>query len=347
MEKRVSFLSFLFFFLFFDSSFLCSSRFTQPGQWTDDASMMLCFADSLIAKGQFDPIDLRLRFHNWWTHGYNNAFCNCSPKRHSVGLGGNISMSMGEFETHPCPFTKAGDESTSGNGSLMRNCPAAIFYGNSGTIEQAMELASLQSLTTHQGKEAAECCRLHALLMTTAIREGASLEASFKKEDIGEIPPGTTVKTFLDRVCSSFKSTLPSVQNLALSIPDKIGSEVDRNRNWRWKSEQFYYSPEREFHNAGYIGSYAMDALAMSLHCIYYTPTLEEAMLKTANLRGDADTVCAIAGQIAGAIYGYQRIPKEWVKAVEQWEPVPGDSALRAYKLFHRHCLNQPALQLE
>lgn len=38
----------------------------KPGQWTDDASMGFCLADSLLVhKGNFHPQDLRLRFHNW------------------------------------------------------------------------------------------------------------------------------------------------------------------------------------------------------------------------------------------------------------------------------------------
>src|SRR5690606_20471685 len=46
----------------------------QPGQWTDDASMGLCLADSLLVHQDFNPADLKLRFVNWWFFGYNNAF---------------------------------------------------------------------------------------------------------------------------------------------------------------------------------------------------------------------------------------------------------------------------------
>ena len=41
----------------------------------------------------------------------------------------------------------------------------------------------------------------------------------------------------------------------------------------------------------GYIGSYAMDGFAMALHCVYHTSSLPQAILKCANLRGDADSV--------------------------------------------------------
>ena len=47
----------------------------KPGQWTDDTSMGLCLADSLIEKkGYFEPNDIMMRFILWWFYGYNNAF---------------------------------------------------------------------------------------------------------------------------------------------------------------------------------------------------------------------------------------------------------------------------------
>lgn len=46
----------------------------KAGQWTDDTSMALCLADSLIFKGKLDCVDLRARFILWWYAGYNNAF---------------------------------------------------------------------------------------------------------------------------------------------------------------------------------------------------------------------------------------------------------------------------------
>ena len=40
------------------------------------------------------------------------------------------------------------------------------------------------------------------------------------------------------------------------------------------------------------------------------TCTFEDAVLKAVNLGDDADTTGAVAGQIAGACYGYSSIPK-------------------------------------
>jgi ADP-ribosylglycohydrolase len=42
----------------------------EPGQWTDDTSMALCLAESLIATGGFDPKDQMDRYCRWWREGY-------------------------------------------------------------------------------------------------------------------------------------------------------------------------------------------------------------------------------------------------------------------------------------
>merc|ERR1712224_570365 len=75
-----------------------------PGQWTDDSSMGLCLADTLLSRGNYSGSDVRIRYHNWWFRGYNNAFGNDS-RIGSVGLGGNVEQSLlnmqpGEAPTH-------------------------------------------------------------------------------------------------------------------------------------------------------------------------------------------------------------------------------------------------------
>jgi len=105
------------------------------------------------------------------------------------------------------------------------------------------------------------------------------------------------------------------------------------DRNWNWKSEDFHYSESRATDQPGYVGSYAMDCLSMALHCVWTTETFSEAVLKCANIRGDADTVSAVTGQIAGALYGISQIPTPWLQAVQKWDN-DGDISLRAFKLY-------------
>ena len=62
----------------------------EEGQWSDDGSMGLCLADSLLAASTrgvvFDGSDLRARFHSWWFHGYCTPFPADGPYRRSVSV---------------------------------------------------------------------------------------------------------------------------------------------------------------------------------------------------------------------------------------------------------------------
>jgi len=276
--------------------------------------MGLALADSLLVNKDLAPRDLRHRFVLWWSMGYCNAFGYDTSRKYksSVGLGGNISESMAEFMNDKTDYTKAGDNKTSGNGSVMRNAAIPIFFLNDPV--KALESASNQSRTTHQGDEAAECCRLLTHIVINAIK-------------------GSGTKEVLSNLSTSFTSPEKSVQCLAES---KAEDPLDPDRDWDWKSLKFKYSPTRASSQPGYIGSYAMDAMAMALHCVWTTNSFKEALLKCANIRGDSDSVSSVAGQIAGAIYGLHEIPKDWVQAVLKWDP-NWDILLRAYKLYHRN----------
>jgi len=116
----------------------------------------------------------------------------------------------------------------------------------------------------------------------------------------------------------SFNCSVPSVNGLAKSASSVTNVGTGQQENWNWKDPKFTFNAERLKDNPGYIGSYAMDRLAMALHCVYTTSSFEEAVLKAATRGGDADTVGAIAAQIAGAIYGVGAIPLDWVNAVHE-----------------------------
>ncbi len=292
----------------------------RPGQWTDDASMGLCLADSLLRRPQFDPQDLRLRFLNWWAFGYNNAFGwdEGRPSKGSVGLGGNISMSMSEFAREGSPYTRAGDRNTSGNGSVMRNAPVPLALFRE--PERALEVARKQSKTTHQGDEAAECCAVMTWLCVRAMRE-----------------PGLGARQLLE-LLPSFASELYSVQCLVNSRqeerhPSNAATQDLADRNWNWRDPEYRYSPLRSRQQPGYIGSYCMDALAMALHCLWSTDSFVAALLKIVNMRGDSDSTGSVCGQLAGAVYGVGAIPQPWIDAVEQWDG-HGTIALRGLRLM-------------
>ena len=286
----------------------------KPGQWTDDTSMGLCLADSLLEnKGDFNGHDFMLRLLSWWNFGYNNTFRfdNNRYKKNSFGLGGNVAGSFKRYlsEYGKNEFTTYGDENTSGNGSIIRNAPIPICFYKYSYL--ALDTAEKQSRVTHKGNEAAGCCQLMTFI-TLKILEGENL------------------KDILNNLKNTFKCKYNSVNYLAYSM--KEGNDPDRN--WNWNVPDYKYSLKRAQSNPGYIGSYSMDAMAMALHILMNTNSFREAILKGINLRGDADSLGAVIGQLAGAYYGLDGIPEDWIKTIHIWDP-KFEIALRGYILCH------------
>jgi ADP-ribosylglycohydrolase len=291
----------------------------RPGQWTDDTSMGLCIADSLIEnKKEFNPRDIMMRFILWWNCGYNNAFRfdDNRFRKHSVGLGGNIGGSLKTYikaKGGKTPYTEYGDRNTSGNGSIMRNAAIPICYFREG--KEALKYAKNQSLITHQGDEAAGCCQLMTFIILKILK---SKTEQYENEIF--------LKNILENL-EDFKCDYETVNNLAYS--KKEGD--DQNKIWNWKDPNFKYNEKRAKMQPGYIGSYCMDGLAMALHKLYTTESFEKAILEGVNLCGDADSVGSVIGQIAGAFYGLDSIPKEWIKTINKWDN--SEIALRGYIL--------------
>ena len=286
----------------------------KPGQWTDDTSLGLCLADSLIENdGKFDGYDIMKRFISWWFYGYNNPFRfdDTRTNKQSVGLGGNMKGSFCSFISNYGleEYTSFGDKSTSGNGSIVRNAPIPICFHNN--IDEAMKSAEKQSKVTHQGEHAAACCQLLTFIMVKILN-------------------GENLKNVLNNLKNEFKCNNNSVNYLAYSKQE--GNDPDKN--WNWNTKKYEYSTYRVMSNPGYIGSYAMDTMAMALHILINTNSFEEAILKGVNLRGDSDSLGAVIGQIAGAFYGLDGIPKDWIDKIYEWDKNK-EIALRGYILCH------------
>jgi ADP-ribosyl-[dinitrogen reductase] hydrolase len=72
---------------------------------------------------------------------------------------------------------------------------------------------------------------------------------------------------------------------------------------WRDKTETQVYG-------TGYV----VKSLEAALWSVWTTNSFEAAILRAANLGDDADTTAAVAGQIAGPLYGRSGIPAMWLE---------------------------------
>ena len=62
--------------------------------------------------------------------------------------------------------------------------------------------------------------------------------------------------------------------------------------------------------------AYVIDTLEAALWSVWNSDNFRDAVLRAANLGGDAAGVAAVAGQLAGALYGASSIPPEWLQTL-------------------------------
>jgi len=133
----------------------------KPGQWTDDTSMALCLAESLLSKNTFDAADQMGRYLNWWKWGYLSSTGEC------FDIGLTVSQALSQYLQTGQPFAGSTDPFTAGNGSLMRLAPVVLFYFPD--ARQIRQFASDSSRTTHAAPEVIECCQLFAEVINKAL----------------------------------------------------------------------------------------------------------------------------------------------------------------------------------
>jgi ADP-ribosyl-[dinitrogen reductase] hydrolase len=140
----------------------------NPGEWTDDTSMALCLATSLLERNGFDPLDQMERYSRWQIEGYlsSNGIC--------FDIGNTVAQALERFRTTGEPLSGPTDPRTAGNGSLMRLAPVPMYYAND--LDEVARFSGESSRTTHGAREAVDACRLFGAMLATALR-GQSKEA--------------------------------------------------------------------------------------------------------------------------------------------------------------------------
>ncbi|MEO1075028.1 MAG: ADP-ribosylglycohydrolase family protein [Bacteroidota bacterium] len=132
----------------------------KPGQWTDDTSMALCLATSLVEHG-FDPEDQMERYVQWWRRGYWSSTGEC------FDIGMTVSRALLNFQQTGYPFCGPTHDMSAGNGSLMRLAPVPMFFAPH--VEDAVTHSAEMSRTTHGATEAVDACRYFAALIVAAL----------------------------------------------------------------------------------------------------------------------------------------------------------------------------------
>ena len=140
----------------------------KPGQWTDDTSMALCLAESLIAKGGFDPRDQLERYTRWYRDGHLSSTGTC------FDIGNATATALRRFARTGEPYCGSTDPRSAGNGSIMRLAPVPLAYADD--PRAAIRLSGDSSRTTHAAPTTIDGCRYLGALLVGALRGATKAE---------------------------------------------------------------------------------------------------------------------------------------------------------------------------
>lgn len=143
----------------------------KPGQWTDDTSMALCLAESLLHTHGFDPKDQMRRYLSWWQSGYLSSTGEC------FDIGMTVREALAKFQHDGDPFAGSTHPYSAGNGSMMRLAPVVLFFFPDAQNVTRFSIES--SRTTHAAQEAVDCCVVLARAISNAL-SGEPKEAILK-----------------------------------------------------------------------------------------------------------------------------------------------------------------------
>lgn len=152
----------------------------RAGDWTDDMSMALCLARSLVETGRFDARDQMQRYVRWWREGYLSSTGEC------FDIGITVRTALARFERSGEPMAGSLDPGSAGNGSLMRLAPVPMFFAPDRA--RAIHFSAESSRTTHGCVEAVDACRLFGAMLVRALAGADRDDVLAAAEDLAGTP---------------------------------------------------------------------------------------------------------------------------------------------------------------
>lgn len=255
----------------------------QPlGTWSDDSSLSFCLAESL-ATNAYDLKDIAKGIVNWFQDG------KWTPHGTVFDIGGQTRNAIDElvaiFKRNnfgELYQRQNNNEFSNGNGALMRILPLA-FETFDLPILKKWELVKEVGGLTHAHIRSSMACMI---------------AVSFVEELLDGIDKNKAYLTVKQQCLSFFELN---------DFPD---TEIEKfTRILAFNIQNF---EEGEIKSDGYV----LHTLEAALWCVMKGESYEETVLMAVNLGEDTDTTAAIAGGMAGLIYGASSIPRKWLDAL-------------------------------
>ena len=260
----------------------------QPaGSWSDDTTMALCTLESLTKGVDYD--DMMDRFCRWVDEGY------MTPHGKLFDIGRTTLHALRLYSSGTPALQCGGtDVRDNGNGSLMRILPAVFYlrreYGaNCMEKPEAFTLIHNLSRLTHGHEISQIACGLYCDMANEMMNGKTMAEA---------VGHSALIKEHHYGVQEPFSPWLSRFEFINI--------------------ETLAALPEESTKSSGYV----LDTLQAALWCLLTTHSYRECVLKAVNLGSDTDTVAAVAGGLAGILYGTESIPQDWLRVLAKKEEI-------------------------
>ena len=250
--------------------------YKQPKGTWSDDTSLMLCLAESIVEG-LDLQKLAQKFIAWRNDNYWTA----RGWVFDIGIGTRIAIERLEKGTPP-ELAGGFDEMDNGNGSLMRILPLVLYIKDL-DIDQRYEWTKKVSSLTHAHVRSVMAC-FYYLEFAKKIVEGKDKFQAYTE--------------LQSEMITHFEKR--EINTLEIQKFSRLLTEDISNLN------------ETDIHSRGYV-IYTLEA---SIWCILTTSNYKEAVLKAVNLGEDTDTTAAVAGGLAGLIYGIESIPKEWLEVI-------------------------------
>ncbi len=203
-----------------------------------------------------------------------------TPTGECFDVGGTCFRAILSYLEHGTPAIVCGgkDENSCGNGSLMRILPFVLYCTYSDPDDEMLDVIHDASALTHAHDRSKVGCGIYALIMQELLYQ----------------PDVSSVYQGIEKAKNEYKGH-PELKHYRRIF--NIGFEHTRRDDIK---------------SSGYV----VDTLEAAIWCVLTTDNYRECVLKAVNLGEDTDTVAAVAGGMAGAIYGLDGIPEEWLNTL-------------------------------
>lgn len=247
--------------------------YSVPAGSWSDDTSMSVAALDSLASGKTDYKEIMENFKKWYFEG------EYTPTGVVFDIGGTCLGAINNYCTKPWLLpTECGhsDAYSNGNGSLMRIHPFSLmlYYGKAGEDEQDKIIEEASALT-HAHERSKLACKIFTRVLFALLESGSKRAAASAL-----------------KICS-----------------ERYAASPEAGAYSRLFEKDFPELTEKMIKSTGYV----VDTLEAALWCLFTTESYSECVLKAVNLGGDTDTVAAVAGALAGALYGYSAIPQEWL----------------------------------